>query len=139
MKKFKTVFFFLTIIFFIACSIGINVFVINSSEKDYTVEAYFNRHIDEITENNYLSMNYKDSIINIDKQTIDFLDDEIQYKIIDSSTISFVIEKKSTVHFCRTSNHFIFLDSLKIMEKNKIITRDKFVRGKGTNFFYKIE
>lgn len=139
MKKFKTIFFFLTLIFFVACSIGINVFIINSSEKDYTIEAYFNRHIDEITENNYLSMNYKDSIINIDKKTIDFLENEIQYQIIDSSTISIVIPKKSTVHFCRTSNHFMFLDSIKIIEKNQIITRDKFVKGKGSNFFYDIK
>lgn len=84
-------------------------------------------------------MDYKDSIINIDKQTIDFLENEIQYHIIDSSTISFILPQNSTLLFCRTSNHFIFLDSIKIIEKNKIIKKDKFVRGKGTNFFYKIE
>lgn len=139
MKKLAFVFILITLTIFISCSVGVSVFLVNNSEENYTVEAYFNRHINEINENRYLQLDYKDSVINIDKKTLNFLDKKLSYNIIDSSTTSFVLPKNSTLHFVRTSNHYIFLDSIKILEKNEIIKKDKFTRGKGTNFFYKIE
>lgn len=127
----------LTGFLFISCSIGINVFIVNNSKEDFTIEAYFNENLNQLTENN-LPLVYEDSIINIDKKTTFLLNKKTPYNLKDSSTISFILPKNSTLHFIRTSNNFIFLDSIKIIEKNKIIQKEQFSREKGTNFLYEI-
>lgn len=139
--KIKLISFLLLLVFFSllnSCSYQTHFFILNKSKQDLDISIEFIFPIKKTTND---SFKYTDKVLKINNKTLEKLDKNLEYKIIDNNIIQLTIPKNSTILISRQINQKPKINSILISDVSysKEEFEKKIRKGGGFhNYYYSI-
>ncbi|MDA3614339.1 hypothetical protein [Polluticaenibacter yanchengensis] len=108
-------------VFLTGCSFFADFFVLNTTDKEVTAIIKFQRPIDEYSKDSFsIQLKYADTVLVVNDKTQIQLTKKLNYRQINSTTLSITLPAKSTVLVGGSINRPISADSITLIKDNVV-------------------